>query len=210
MSIFRGSLTYARFFVEGEVPDDFRDRFMRSIRHRIQKPLEPEDEDLERTGWCLVGDAAGLELAYPDVFWNEYLNLGVRTDRWAIPGSLLRAKMREAQTAYLEKHGRERLSRKEKTELKDLVSKRLRQKLTPATRLVDFSWSLGEGIVRFFSHSPKAAVGMSELFHRTFGSYGLRLVPESPYTLASRLALTKAEADAWDGLECVVTATEEG
>lgn len=209
MSIFRGSLTYARFFVEGEVPDDFRDRFMRSIRHRIQKPLEPEDEDLERTGWCRVADSAGLELAYPDVFWNEYVNLGVRTDRWAIPGALLRAKMREAETAYLEKNGRARLSRKEKTELKELVSRRLRQKLTPAVRLVDFSWSLGEGLVRFFSHSPKAGVQMSELFHRTFGSYGLKLVPESPYTLASRLSLAKDELEAWDRLEAVVTQTEE-
>ena len=81
MPALRGSLTYARFYVEGEVPDDFRDRFMKSIRLRAMKPLEPDDEDLERSGWSRVGDAGELDLVYEDVFFNEYLNLGFRTDR---------------------------------------------------------------------------------------------------------------------------------
>ena len=55
----------------------------------------------------------------------------------------------------LKKAGRERLSRKEKGELKELVTKKLRRELTPATRAADVSWSLDEGIVRFFSASPK-------------------------------------------------------
>ena len=32
MPALKGSLTYARFFVEGEPPKDFRERFMRAIR----------------------------------------------------------------------------------------------------------------------------------------------------------------------------------
>ena len=197
MPALKGSLTYARFFVDGEVPDDFRERFMRSIRLRALKPLEPDEEDLERSGWCRVGEAFELELDYESVFYNEFVNLGFRTDRWVVPGPLLRAKMREAEAAYLTKKGRERISRKERNELKELVMRRLRRQLSPAMRMADLSWSLNDGVVRFFSHSPKTAGVMMELFHRTFG---LKLIPESPYTLAARLGLSKAQEGAWQDL----------
>lgn len=198
MPALRGSLTYARFFVEGEPPDDFRERYMRSIRLRAMKPLEPDDEAPESSGWSRIGEPFEIELGYEDVFYNEYVNLGFRTDRWMIPGPLLRRKMREAEQALLAKKGRERLSRREKTELKEVVSRKLRRDLVPTTRAADLSWSLGEGIVRFFSMSPKTTAAMTDVFQRTFS---LKLVPEAPYTLAARLGLGKAEESAWDALE---------
>lgn len=205
----RGTLTYARFFVEGELPDGFRERFMKAIRLRAMKPLEADDEDLERSGWCRVGDPNAIELSYDDVFFNEFINLGFRTDRWAIPGPLLKTRMREAERAYLEKQGRERLTRKEKTELKELISRKLRRHLSPAMRMVDVSWSLNDGVVRFFSHAARPSANMIELFHKTFGTTGLRLIPEAPYTLAERLGLTKAESAAWGELQALQTMSDD-
>ena len=206
MSALKGSLTYARFFVDGELPDDFRDRFVKAIRLRVMKPLEPDDEAPERSGWCKMGEPFELDLAYEDVFFNEFVNLGFRTDRWAIPGPMLRAKMREAEVAYLQKKGRERMSKREKAELKELVTKKLRRQLAPAMAVKDVSWSLEEGVVRFFSLAAKPSLAMSDLFQRTFS---LKLVPEAPYTLAARLGLSSAEDKAWAELEPVSLATEE-
>jgi hypothetical protein len=205
MGALKGSLTYARLFVEGELPKDFRDSFPKSIRLRRMKPLEPDEEETERAGWCAIGDPFEVDPAYEDVFYNEYLNLGYRTDKWRIPGPLLRAKVREAEAAQLERKGRERLSRTEKAELKELVAKRLRKQLAPVTRVVDLSWSLDEGVVRFFSQSERAILAMSDLFHRTFG---LKLVPEAPYTLAVRLGMSKAAESAWQHLEATTVALE--
>lgn len=206
MPALRGSLTYARFFVEGDLPDDFRERFMSSIRLRAMRPLEPDDEDLERSGWAKLGDPLEVELDYEDVFFNEYVNVAFRTDRWVIPGPVLRTHLREAEAAYLQKKGRERLSRREKTDLKLLVSKKLRRHLSPATRAVDLSWSLGDGVVRFFSHATKPAGLMTELFEKTFG---LRLIPESPYTLAARIGLDKTAERAWRDLEATCLAPSD-
>lgn len=200
MPALRGSLTYARFFVGGDLPDDFRERFMRSIRLRAMKPLQPDEEELERSGWAKLGEPFVVDLAYDDVFFNEYVNLGFRTDRWVVPGPVLRTRVREAETAYLAKKGRERLSKSEKAELKAMVTKKLRRQLDPQTRSVDVSWSIGEGVVRFFSHAQKPAAAMMELFKKTFG---LELVPESPYTTASRLGLSKAEERVWNELELI-------
>jgi hypothetical protein len=191
-------MTYARFFVDGELPDDFREKLMRSIRQKVMKPLEPDEDAMERSGWCRIGEPFELELGYEDVFYNEYVNLGFRTDRWAIPGPLLRARMREAEAAYLAKKGRERMSKREKTQLKELVSKKLRRQLAPVVRHVDVSWSMNEGVVRFFSLAAKPALALSDLFTKTFG---LKLVPEAPYTLATRLGLSRADEKAWLSLE---------
>ena len=207
MPALKGSLTYTRFFVDGELPADFRERYMKSIRLRAMKPLEPDDEDLERSGWCRVGEPFELDLGYEDVFYNEYVNLGLRTDRWVIPGPMLRSRMREAEQAYLSKKGRERLSKSERAELKALVAKKLRKQLSPAVRMVDLSWSTGDGLVRFFSQAPGPLGVVTEMFFRTFG---LKLVPEAPYTLAARLGLTKAQEKAWLELEPLVLATEVG
>ena len=206
MSALRGSLTYARFFVDGDVPEDFREKYMRAIRLRAMKPLEPEDDDLERSGWCKIAEPFEIELHYDDVFYNEFLVLGIRTDRWAIPGPMLKARVREAEAAYLEKKGREKLGRKEKAELKENVARKLRKQTAPATRVVDLSWSMNEGIVRFFSHAEKAAANMTELFHKTFG---LRLIAESPYTLAERLGLSKMQESSWQEIDMTVLAKEE-
>jgi recombination associated protein RdgC len=201
----KGSLTYSRLFVDGELPDDFRERFVKAIRLRAMKPLDPDEEAPERAGWCAVGDPFELDLRYENTFYNEYLNLGFRCDRWAIPGPLLRAKVREAEATYLVKKGRERLSRKEKTELKELTARKLRRQLSPTMRVIDVSWSLDEGIVRFFSQAAKPIGQMCELFQRTFG---LSLVPDAPYTLAARLGLSAAQETAWQELE--ITSFEEG
>jgi hypothetical protein len=185
-------------FVDGELPDDFRQKFVKMIRGRTMKPLDPDEEALERSGWCAIGDPFGLDLGYEDVFYNEFINLGYRTDRWKLPGALLRTKIKEAETAYLTKKGRERLSRTEKKELKELVSRKLRKQIPPAMKVIDLSWSLDQGLVRFFSHSDKPIGLMCELFHRTFA---LKLIPEAPYTLAARLGLTPAQQTRWDDLE---------
>jgi hypothetical protein len=71
--------------------------------------------------------------------------------------------------------------------------------------MVDLVWSMNDGIVRFFSHADKTAGNMIELFHKTFG---LKLVAESPYTLAARLGLTKAQESAWQEIEMTVLAKE--
>jgi recombination associated protein RdgC len=197
----KGSLSYTRLFVEGELPDDFRSRFLRAIRLRALKPLEADDDALERSGWCAIGEPFELELTHDNVFYNEFINLGLRTDRWVIPGPLVRARLREAEAAYLDKKGRERLSKSERTELKELVLRKLRKQFVPAMRVVDFSWSLEEGLVRFFSQSARPIAAVSELFQKTFG---LKLVPEAPYTLAARLGLDKAQESAWGELEATL------
>jgi recombination associated protein RdgC len=200
MGALKGSLSYVRLFVQGDLPDDFQDTFVRRIRLRAMKPLDPLEDALERSGWCSIEKPFDTDLDYEKVFFNNFVNLGFRTDRWAIPGPLLKVKLEEAEAAYLKKKGREKIGRKERQELKDMVAKKLRREVAPAMRVVDLSWSLEQGIVRFFSHGQKPIALVVELFEKTFG---LKLDIESPYVTAARRGLSKDDSRAFERLEPV-------
>jgi recombination associated protein RdgC len=197
MSALKGSLSYVRLFVEEELPKDFRERYMRAIRHRVIEPLRSDDDALERTGFCRIGEPFELSLRPDMVFFDSFINLGVRTDRWVFPGSLVKARMREAEAAYLEKKGRQRLSKHERGELKLAVQHKLKQKLTPQVRALDLSWSLDEKLVRFFTHSPRSIAALLELFEKTFH---MKLVIEAPYTLAARTGALSDRERVWEQL----------
>ena len=203
MSALSGSLSYARFFAPTALPRTFLDRSHEKIVHHAMRPLSADEPDPERSGWCVLGDPLDVSMAVGRVYLDGFVNLGFRTDRWAIPGPLLRTKVREAEAVYLEKKGRDRLGKRERAEIKEVVVRELRKKLVPSTRVVDLTWSLTEGVVRFFSHTERSTLAMTDLFQRTFG---LELVAESPYTLAERLELGDEAARAWEGLEPTVLA----
>lgn len=207
MSALSGSLSYARFFARSPLPRGFLDRSYEKLVHHAMRPLSPEEPDPERSGWCVLGEPLDVSLPKDRVYLDGFVNLGLRTDRWAIPAPLLRSKVRQAEGVYLEKVGRERLGRRERAELKEVVMRELRRKLVPSTRVVDLTWSLEEGVVRFFSHTERTTLAMLELFQKTFG---LELIPESPFTLADRLELGDAEAQAWQELEPTVLAPRGG
>ena len=104
MPLFKGSLTYARFFVDPSsskaLEDGFADRCLEKLAARPFEPLDPEADAVERMGWCRVGEPFETTFTYGDVFWNDHMLLGLRIDRWVVPPSLVKAKTREAEVFY--------------------------------------------------------------------------------------------------------------
>lgn len=197
MGALKGTITYTKLYVRGELPDGFRDSFVERIRLRAFQPLTVEDDAEQRAGWCSIEDPLDTELDHNTIYYNSYLNLGLRTDRWVIPGPLLKAHLAEAQREHLAKRGRDRLSKREKEEIRVTVSRRLRRQVLPVMGVVDLSWNLITGVVRFWSQSPKALESMMELFEDTFG---LPLLPESPAASAISLGLSAAQQQALEAL----------
>jgi recombination associated protein RdgC len=197
----KGSISFAKFYVRGDLPEAFRDAFVEGIRLRAFRPLVVEEEDEQRAGWCSVENPLDCDLDHGKVFFNSYLNLGLRIDRWQIPSPLFKAHFGEAEREHLAKRGREKLSRREKEELTAVVSRRLRAQLLPVMKVIDLSWNLDTGVVRFWNQSPRVHEALSELFEDTFR---LDLVPESPYTAAARIGLSEAHVRAFETLQPAV------
>lgn len=181
MGVLSGSIAYTKYYVEGALPADFRDHFVERARHFVFVPLRADEEEEERTGWCSVEHPFDLELDEYKLYFNEYLNLGMRTDKWRLPGPVVKAHMTEAERKYLEENKKAKLSKAEKEDLKLIVEGRLKEKLLPAMRVVDMSWNLNRGELRFWTQSAKVCEHFEALFEETFG---MRLVLEAAYTAA--------------------------
>jgi len=194
----RGSLTFSRFYVIGDVPADLAGSTLKRVRAHSFRPLDPDEDVAQRHGWTSVEDPFDTELDHEKVFFNEYVTLAMRLDRWAVPGPLLKAHLREAEQKLLEKKGMERLGRKAKGDLKDMVVKKLRRQLVPVTKSLDLVWNLQTNVALFFSHSKKLHELVQELFEKTFR---LQLLLESPGTACDRLGLLPAESRAFAELE---------
>lgn len=182
MSLNRGSLSYVRFFVDRQI-EVSRAQMIEAIQLRAFRPLKASDEEDERVGWCSVHHAIDLDLTPEKVFDGDFVNLGLRFDRFRIPGAILKAHMAEAETAMLAELGKERLSRAQKEDLRAMVVVKLRQRSMPSMRVHDVSWNTETGIVRFFATSPKAHDALHEIFEKTFGADICR---EGFYTRATR------------------------
>jgi recombination associated protein RdgC len=198
LSALRGNLTFTRFYVTGEIPDDIPGTTLRRIRANAFQPLSPEDDKSEGFGWANVEDPIDTDLDHEKVFFNEYLCLSLRLDRWAIPGPLLKAHLRDAEQALLEKRGLERLGRQAKADLKTMVVRKLRRQLVPALKSYDFVWNLNSHVVHFHSQAERITTLFDDLFKKTFK---LDLIPESPGTAAHRIGLDAKQTTAISGLE---------
>jgi recombination associated protein RdgC len=206
LGVLRGSLTYSRFFIAGEIPDDIAGANMKRIRANTFRDLVPEEDEASKHGWASVQDPMDVDLDHEKVFWNEYLCLALRIDTWVVPKPLLAAHLRTAEAALIERKGLERLGKKARAELKMMVLRKLRRQLVPSTKSIDFVWNTRTHVARFFSQSPRMHLLAQELFEKTFG---LRLVPESPGTAAERWGFDQRLEKLWDNLEPTVLAVAE-
>ncbi|MDI1450944.1 hypothetical protein [Polyangium sp. 6x1] len=206
MGALRGSLTFSRFYVTGDIPDDVPGTTLKRIRANAFQPLSPDDEKNEGAGWASIEDPFVTDLDHEKVFYNEYVCLGLRLDRWVIPGPLLKAHLRDAEQALLAKRGLERLGRQAKAELKTMVVRKLRRQLVPSLKSYDVVWNLRTNVLHLYSQSERISALLDDLFKRTFK---VDLVPESPGTAADRLGLDAKEARAMAGLEPTILARLE-
>ena len=157
------------------------------------------DEDDQRAGWVSIHHPFDLELTQGKIYANEYMNLGLRIDRWRIPGAVLKAHLADAEAARLEQTGQERLSKTQRDDVRAIVVRKLREQFLPAMRVVDFTWNLNTGVVRFFSHSSTVHDTLTEVFETTFK--GLTLVADGAYVRAENLKLASQALDEVAGLE---------
>jgi hypothetical protein len=75
---------------------------------------------------------------------------------------------------------------------------RLRKKVIPSSKAIDLCWHLDSGVVLFFGHSKRMLADFAALFEKTFG---LALLEDSPYAVATRAGLSRELERAFKQIE---------
>jgi hypothetical protein len=200
LGVSRGALTFTRLFVQGKPPKDLRKRYLDAVRLRKFTPLAPEDEASEAVGWCVIERPFDLDFQPDRLFYDRFVLLGFRVDKWKIPGVLMRSQVADEEQRMLSRAGREKLTRAEKEDIKLRVIGRLRKKILPTSRAFDVLWDLDAGTVLFFTHSARATEEFAALFQTTFG---LEVQADSPYAAAGRAQLSPAMQKVFEKVEPV-------
>lgn len=186
MGAFSGSMSYKLFFVQGDLPAEWKDAFFERIAFRAFTDLSPDDEDEQAYGWVQIERPLSKEFPVHGVLFNDYLNLGFRRDAYSIPAELFKAQLAEVQREFMVQNSVERLTRMQREDLKVLVRNDLKRRTLPSLKVTDMSWNLTRGEVRFWSQSTK----LCELFQGYFeDTFGLKLMPASPYVTGMHLDL---------------------
>ncbi len=198
MGVSRGALTFTRLFVQGKPPKDLRKRYLEAVRLRKFTPLAPEDEASEAIGWCVIERPFDLDFQPDRIFYDRFVQLGYRVDKWKLPGVMVRSQVADEQQRMLSRAGREKLTRAEKDDIKLRVIGRLRKKILPTSRAFDVLWDLDAGTVLLFTHSARTTEEFAALFETTFG---LELQADSPYAAAGRAQLSPAMQKLFEKVE---------
>ena len=198
MPLFSGNLSYRRYFVEGELPPNLRQTFLERVQMYQIPKLDIEGEDEQAHGWTTLQSILDTEFTTEKLFFNEYMVFALRIDAWKIPTALVKAYATEEERQKCEEEGREQLSRKERSDLREAVRLNLKRQILPTLAAYDVCWHIDQGVLRFWNHANRANEIFVELFEKTFG---LQLVLQSPFTLAQRAQLDEKQLEAMAALE---------
>jgi hypothetical protein len=197
VGVFSGSISYSKFLARGDVPKRFQAPFMKAIRLRTFAPLEIDSEEDSSVGFCAPGDPLDLALDQSKVIFNQYVALGLRIDQWRIPRTLFRSHFDTAQAELRARLGKEKLSKKDKDELKFRIQRRLRKKVIPSMRAFDLLWDVERRVVLFWNRSPRLKEELMATFELAFR---LRLDEVSPY-VAAKVLLDDEDMNRFEALE---------
>ena len=189
MGAFSGPITASAYRVQG-IPGDWPKVFEEMTRARF-KELKPGTEKDKSIGWVLADDPFSADFSLATLFRGETLLLAIRMDVLSLPGGQLKLHVEKAVAERLKKDGRDRLNRKEQEELAEEVRFDLMNRMIPTIKLAELVWNTDSGRAWFFSRAATMVQPFEELFTETFG---LRLLPDTPYTVAAdRLGEERAE-----------------
>jgi len=186
MGLLKGNFSFARFHVDGQLPQAFlnfvNNRIKTNSFHETSKSTEEK-----RLGWVSVTDILDTAFEKNDYILGDYLIFSLRIDRKMIPPKLMKIKIMKEERQFLTQSSKNRINKQMASEIKDKVKLELLTKLDPVPSFYDVCWSLSQNIVYFSSLSDKAAEDFADLFKKTFSLSLSRVLPQSNPQIVNKI-----------------------
>jgi len=190
MGLFSGSASYTRYRVTGDAPEAIKPFAREKLQWHAFHEIDPGTLSDKSIGWV---SAENMSLAtFDDMHFakDPYLVFALRIDTRRIPPIALRAALLREELRLRQESGRERLSKKQKNDIREEQIQRLLKKVLPLPAVYEVCWSTAAGEVLFFSTSKKANEEFAAFFYRSFD---LKLRALTPALLAAEAHPETAE-----------------
>ena len=183
MGLLKGSASFVRFTVEGELPETNLEYLLDRV---VSFSFEDIDDNYEEysIGWVSVLNMFDSEFKNASWIAGDYITLSLRMDERKVSSAILKKYIaKEEERERMEKQV-PKLSRSKKVEIKERVRTELVRKAIPIPSVFELAWNLSDGTLIFFSTNKKAHALLEDLFKETFG---LLIKQQIPYTTAEYL-----------------------
>jgi len=187
MGLLKGNFSFARFRVEGQLPQAFFNFVNSRITANSFRETNRSTEE-KRLGWVSATDVLDADFESANYALGDYLIFSLRIDRKIIPPKLLKIKILEEERQFLAESGKERINKQTAEGIRDKVKLELLSRMDPVPSFYDVCWALGQNMVYFSSLSDKIADDFVDLFKKTFSLSLIRLLPQDNQQLSSKLA----------------------
>lgn len=177
MGVFRGTIQYTRFFVDGDLSPDWLSESETSLQLRRFVPLHEDGNDIESQGWVLAQSPfdEDAQLLNDRFYFDGRVILSYRFDKIRLPKPYIKELVRkriDEQRAKL----KEEPSRKTCKAIEEAVLYEVRRRVFPKSQIVDLCWDVEKGHLRLFGRGKTLIENFTKLFEQTFP---LQLRPRS-------------------------------
>ena len=181
----RGSVTFSRFAIEGQVPGNYREEFPGRIRRYGFRDLDEHSDQERSAGWVDILDPLDAEFLGEGFFKEGYVALGLRVDIRVVPAKVLRHHSLMAERELARREGLSFLPKERRKELREQVRWKLIRRVIPKSTVYDLVWNLDAGSAILGSTQPAICDLFAEHFQKTFG---LQAIPLHPHEMMLRAA----------------------
>ncbi|HID03585.1 MAG TPA: DNA recombination-dependent growth factor C [Desulfobacterales bacterium] len=192
MGFIKGTASYVRFGVEGDLPDNIWDFIADKVATFAFRDID-ETYDEDSLGWVSVLNMFDTEFDYASYAAGNYVTLSMRLDERKVSSVIVKKYVQKEEERIKKEKQIPKISRSMRVEIKERIQNELMRKALPVPAVFDLCWNLENSTLIFFSTNKKAQALLEDLFKESFG---LNLMQQIPYVCGEHLL----EEDDLDGL----------
>lgn len=183
MGFLKGSASFVRFSVEGELPENPLDFIADRVVSFSFRDID-DTYDEYSIGWVSILNMFDSQFQYASYAAGDYITLTLRVDERKVSSAILKKVIQKEEERVRVEKELPKLSRSMKVEIKDRIRTELMRKAIPIPTVFEMCWSLSDSTLIFFSTNKKAQALLEDYFKESFG---LLIKQQIPYITAEHL-----------------------
>jgi len=183
MGLLKGSASFVRFTVLGELPENPLDFLADRIVSFSFRDID-DTYDEYSIGWVSVLNMFDSEFEYASYVAGDYITLTLRVDERKVSPAILKKMVQKEEERVRIERQLPKLGRAMKVEIKERIRVELMRKAIPVPSTFELCWSLAESTILLFTTNKKIHAILEDYFKESFG---LLIRQQIPYTTAESL-----------------------
>lgn len=183
MGLIKGSASFVRFSVEGNLPENTWDFIAERVSLFSFKDID-DSIDENSLGWVSIFNMFDSAFRYGSYASGNFVTLSLRFDERRVSPAILKKFVQKEEERIKKEKQIPKISRTLQVEIKERIRSELIRKAMPLPSVFDLSWNLPDSSLLFFTTNQKAHTLLEDHFKKTFG---LTLIQQVPYNTAENL-----------------------